>query len=236
MYHSVPAQSGSTSSEFALAAPDFRAQVDYLKSAGYHAVLPREVILALDGELRLPARAVVFSFDDALQSVYDQAFPVLAQAGYRAVVYVVAGQIGGHNAWDFGKNVPVESCMDGVALTELLNAGWEIGSHGQTHSDLTKLTSEALLKEVAGSKADLESRVGLVESFCYPYAAYNSEVRQAVVDAGYTNSAALYGPTRTVTADRFVMKRVFVKGSQGLPTFRRKISRLGLALRGLRRI
>jgi peptidoglycan/xylan/chitin deacetylase (PgdA/CDA1 family) len=233
MYHSISAQRGQAPTDLAVASADFRAQVDALKSDGYDAVLPRELILALDGKMRLPKRPVVFAFDDTLQSVHDLAFPILAEAGYRAVVYAVAGQIGGHNAWDDGKDMPYEPCMGDGSLALLQMAGWEIGSHTMTHADLTKLAPEALWHEVAGSKARLEARFGRIESFSYPYAAYSPTVRQAVVDAGYTNATAHRVRTRSVTADRFALKRVFVKGPENLATFRRKVSGVYLAYRGL---
>lgn len=235
MYHSVPREGEGRPSETAVSEPDFRAQVEYLSATGYEAVLPRELMQALDGGLRLPERPVVFTFDDTLQSVHDQAFPVLKAAGFRAVVYVVADQIGGHNAWDDGKDLPFEACMDDAALSRLQAAGWEIGSHSQTHSALTELEPEELRKEVAGSKASLEARFGRIDSFCYPFATYNPQVRQAVIDASYTNAIALRGPTRSVTDDRFVMKRVFVKGTENLDAFRRKVSPWYLAYRGLMR-
>jgi peptidoglycan/xylan/chitin deacetylase (PgdA/CDA1 family) len=235
MYHSVPPQGQGHPSEMAVSEPDFRAQVEYLSAAGYEAVLPRELMQALDGDLRLPERPVVFTFDDTLQTVHDQAFPILKSAGFRAVVYVVADQIGGHNAWDDGKDLPFEACMDDAALWRLQAAGWEIGSHSQTHSALTELEPGDLWQEVAGSKASLEERFGPIESFCYPFATYNPRVRQAVIDAAYTNAIALRGPSRSVTADRFVMKRVFVKGTESLAAFRRKVSPMYLAYRGLMR-
>ncbi|HTB22630.1 MAG TPA: polysaccharide deacetylase family protein [bacterium] len=215
--------------------PDFRAQVEYLGASGYEAVLPRELMKALDGGLRLPERPVVFTFDDTLLSVYRQAFPILRAAGFRAAVYAVADQIGGHNAWDEGKDLPYEACMDDTALLRLQAAGWEIGSHSRSHSALTELEPEELREEVAGSKASLERRFGKIDSFCYPFATYNPLVRQAVIDAAYTNALALRGPTRSVTDDRFVMRRVFVKGTEGLDAFRRKVSLWYLAYRGLRR-
>src|SRR6202453_877596 len=126
MYHSISAQRWQAPSDLAVASADFRDQVDALKSDGYDAVLPRELILALDGKMRLPKRPVVFAFDDTLQSVHHLAFPILAEAGYRAVVYAVAGQIGGHNAWDDGKDMPYEPCMDDDSLALMQTAGWEI--------------------------------------------------------------------------------------------------------------
>lgn len=235
MYHSVPGRRAEGPCDLAMAAPDFRVQVEALRSAGFQSVLPRELVLALDGRMRLPGRPVVFSFDDTFQSVHDQAFPILAEAGYRAVVYVVAGQIGGHNAWDSGKDLPFEACMDEAALKRLQAAGWEIGSHSQNHADLTALPPGELRAEVAGSKAFLEARFGRIDSFSYPYSTYNPAVRQAVIAAGYTNAAGHRVRTRSVTADRFALKRVFVKGPEGLGTFRRKISRWYLAHRGLMR-
>jgi peptidoglycan/xylan/chitin deacetylase (PgdA/CDA1 family) len=215
---------------------EFQAQVEMVTALGYQAVLPREILLAKEGKLRLPDKPIVFSFDDGLQSVGDQALAVLDQAGFRAVVYVVSSQIGGHNAWDTVQGLPYQACMDEGALRRILHSGWEIGSHGTHHKDLTKLTRGELAEEIYGSKRDLEARFGAIDSFCYPYGAQNEAVRQMVVDAEYTNAMAVQASTRLVTADLFVMKRVFIKGGDALPTFRRKISGLNLLFRSLRKV
>lgn len=238
MYHSVLEGPARGASDLVVSTALFEAQVQDLKSKGYASLLPRDLAAALDsgGRTRIPERAVVFTFDDALSSVQHQALPILKKAGYRAAVYVVSDQIGGHNAWDDGKGVPYEACMDVAGLRSLLEAGWEIGSHSASHTALVGLHSEKLKAEVVGSKNSLEGLLGVaVESFCYPYSAADSLVQQAVVEAGYTNACRVSAHTRSVTADRFALKRVYVKGSEGLSTFCRKVSPWNLAFRSFRK-
>ena|GEM_PF-5280748 len=65
----------------------------------------------------------------------------------------------------------------------------EVGSHGMTHRDLTKLTFEELMYECGKSKESLEKLIGKpVNSFAYPYGFFNEKVRKVVMDCGYLNA------------------------------------------------
>ena len=53
-------------------------------------------------------------------------------------------------------------------IRELAASGWEVGSHGLTHTDLT--TSTNVENEIADSRRSLEKMLGLpVETFAYPF-------------------------------------------------------------------
>ncbi len=233
MYHAVSPRAEDGAGDLRVSADAFASQMERLRSQGYRSVLPRELVAALDGHLKLPSKAVIITFDDALASVHAWAAPVLQAVGFRAAVYVVADCIGGHNAWDDGKGLPRLACMHEGELKDLAARGLEIGSHGRSHRNLPGLDPARLADEVAGSRALLESRFGRVESFCYPFAAYNAAVRRAVVKAGYTNACSHRVRTWAVTSDRFAMRRVFVKGPENLSDFGRKVSPWYLAYRGL---
>jgi peptidoglycan/xylan/chitin deacetylase (PgdA/CDA1 family) len=77
-------------------------------------------------------------------------------------------------------------------ITSLSNAGWEIGSHTRSHPDLTTLGGQELDVELAGSRADLEQRLGRpCRSIAYPYGFVDARVVQAAERAGYQAGAAL---------------------------------------------
>jgi peptidoglycan/xylan/chitin deacetylase (PgdA/CDA1 family) len=68
----------------------------------------------------------------------------------------------------------------------------EIGSHGLTHIDLTRLDDTALRAETAGSRALLEELTGApVTGFCYPYGTVDRRTQDAVRAAGYTYACAI---------------------------------------------
>ena len=71
-------------------------------------------------------------------------------------------------------------------LDRIRRAGILIGSHTRTHIVMTNETRECVLDEAAGSRQELERRLGTaVEHFAYPSGIYNSISVSAVAEAGY---------------------------------------------------
>ncbi|WP_420991516.1 poly-beta-1,6-N-acetyl-D-glucosamine N-deacetylase PgaB [Cupriavidus sp. 30B13] len=62
----------------------------WLKGNDFHPVSVDQIIASRGGGAPLPARAVLLTFDDAYQSQYTKAFPLLRQYNYPALVAVVS--------------------------------------------------------------------------------------------------------------------------------------------------
>src|SRR5262245_24852483 len=66
-------------------------------------------------------------------------------------------------------------------LSELSSAGIEIGAHTRSHRDLRRLSTPEARDEIAGSRAEIEDRLGRsVESFAYPFGYASSNVIEIV--------------------------------------------------------
>lgn len=95
-------------------------------------------------------------------------------------------------------------------LRELAAAGIEIGAHTQTHPCLSKIGSERLHEEIAGSRRRLEEMLGAeVLSFCYPNGTpddLNEEVKRVVREAGFLSAPVAYFDAR-VTDDIYELRR-----------------------------
>ncbi|HWQ14527.1 MAG TPA: polysaccharide deacetylase family protein [Roseiflexaceae bacterium] len=130
-----------------------------------------------DGAPACPARPVALTFDDGYEDAFTVVLPALRRHGFTATFYIVTGFVGqpGYMGWE--------------QLAALRDAGMEIGSHTISHPDLTTLDAAELERQVAGSRAELEARLGVrVVSFCYPAGRYNAAVVEAVRAAGYENA------------------------------------------------
>lgn len=78
------------------------------------------------------------------------------------------------------------------AIRNLARSGWTIGSHGNRHYDLTKLTDAEVKYEIFDSKVRLEKILGSeVRYFAFPYGKYNDSVLEYVDDAGYSMSLTM---------------------------------------------
>ena len=71
-------------------------------------------------------------------------------------------------------------------LDRIQRAGMTIGSHTRTHVLMTNESPQRVAEEAAGSRKDLESRLGTgIRHFAYPSGRYNASTVDAVAGAGY---------------------------------------------------
>ena len=126
------------------------------------------------------------TFDDGDETIYKNAFPILAGDGFKSTAYIISNTLTDTSG----------AYISPAQLKTMSAAGFEIGSHSVSHPDLTTLTASQLNTELAQSKKDLEGVVGAgnVKSFASPYGAYNTAVLNAIkanyqshrpVDVGY---------------------------------------------------
>jgi peptidoglycan/xylan/chitin deacetylase (PgdA/CDA1 family) len=163
----------------------FRSQMRYLARFGYHVLGLEQALSALFGDVRLPARSVVLTFDDGYQNFREHAWPVLAEHHFPATVYLVSGRVGDRSRW-LEKEGRDAAMMNASTVRELRAEGVLFGSHTVSHPRLSRLAAEQVRAEVEDSKAALEDLLGeSVPHFCYPFGDYDAGVREAVQAAGY---------------------------------------------------
>jgi hypothetical protein len=83
------------------------------------------------------------------------------------------------------------SYMSAEQLKELSDKGFEIGSHGMTHSLLIAdyMNEEKVLNELQESKQWLEVITGKpTNAYCFPAGRYNSKIIELAKQVGYTST------------------------------------------------
>lgn len=160
----------------------FARQVAELSGAGFSSATMDEAIAAEDNR----GKRVAFTFDDGFENVLTHALEPLARHGFRAIVFLVPGQLGGWNEWDLPGGEVREKLMDAAQVRDWLAAGHQIGAHTMTHPDLTEIPPAQAREEISASRKALEDAFGQpVEHFCYPYGTRNEAVRDLVAEAGF---------------------------------------------------
>jgi peptidoglycan/xylan/chitin deacetylase (PgdA/CDA1 family) len=153
-------------------------------------------------------RQAIVTFDDAFLDLRENALPVLSRLGLSATTYVVAGRIGGTNAWDADAGAQVCPLMDRADLLAWQAAGQEIGSHGLTHVHLTRIPLAQARAEIFDSKKKLEDIAGrAVRHFCYPYGDLNPAIRDLVAEAGYATATTTEPGLNGAGADPLLLRR-----------------------------
>jgi len=144
MYHAisspeVTALPQTSSIEHAVKARDFRAQLDAIVDGGYRTI-------KLD-DLDRPAsdpKSLLITFDDGHESDLIVAAPELARRNLHAIFFIV---------WSYLGRPGYLSRDQVIALRA---QGFEIGSHGLTHTRLTQVGAAEASNELLESKRRLE--------------------------------------------------------------------------------
>jgi len=147
-----------------------------LRAFGYRLITAGELahrVAAGDG-----AGCAALTFDDGLAG---DLHIVLGRLGAPATLFAVSGWLGRAHP-----DAPHGRIASPAALRDYHAAGIEIGAHTATHPDLTALSADDCLDELATCRRDLEAIVDApVESLAYPYGAVNANVVAATARAGY---------------------------------------------------
>jgi len=211
MYHvigTLRAGSGQLPDLF-VSPDDFKAQMKWLKDHGYQAVTLDQVYNAWFKGAEIPEKPVVISFDDGYKGQYVYARPVLRTLGWPGVLSLIVNTLnpGGE--------------LSTALVRQLINDGWELDSHTETHADVATLSGAELQREVGQSRADLQHQFHVpVNFFCYPSGSYDAQAEQAVKDAGYlgatTTQEGLASKDHMYTLDRIRISNT--DGVNGLQT------------------
>lgn len=194
----------------------FRAQMEWLKSAGFSPINFRQSATAA-------ARPVIITFDDGYESVYRHAFPILQEFGFTAVVFIITGFRGRFNTWDANLGGIRFRHLNDSQIREMSALGIEMGSHTVSHRALPALGREETLCELLDSRRALSDLTGQpVMSLAYPFGRSNQTVRKLAAECGYRFGCVnLWG---TIEKENlFTLRRIPVYQTDSLPAFRRKL-------------
>ena len=204
-YHSIDSSGSVVSTD----REAFRRQMQTLSAAGYRTVSLSELSECIHQQHSLPVNAVVVAFDDGYRNVYREAFPILAEFGFQATVFLITGYGGKTNDWPGDWASPKgETLLSWSEVKELHKHGFEFGSHTSTHPDLTKLPLAQAEIEIKQSQAAIQDRLGSrVTLFAYPYGSYNPEIKNLVQEHFRAACTTRLGKV-DLTSDPFSLKRV----------------------------
>jgi peptidoglycan/xylan/chitin deacetylase (PgdA/CDA1 family) len=174
----------------------FERTIRYLQNIGEFVGTDRALDI-IEGRTTLETNSFHLSFDDGMRNVVANALPILHDYGVPAILFVPTSLISTppgtfcnirRNLVTTDINAEIVTWGD---LEKAHAAGFDIGSHTRTHARLADSLNErsVLEDEIAGSKADLERRLGIeCRYISWPYGRLQ-DVNDSAVDvvrkAGY---------------------------------------------------
>ncbi|HEX4667266.1 MAG TPA: polysaccharide deacetylase family protein [Chthoniobacterales bacterium] len=199
----------------------FEAQMQKLKDENIAVIGMQDFLAWKRGEKSIPPHAAIITIDDGWKSTYDVAWPILKKFNYPFTLFIYTEGIRGGK---YGGG----AAMSWEQLAEMRDAGVDIQAHSATHQDLRKpydkstkgkLTpeeySEWLEREVGGSKATLEQKLGIrVNCFAVPFGYYNDRVKEATKKANFEAVFTVYGQKLTYTSPNDSLGRYMIEANK----------------------
>lgn len=182
-------------------------EIEYLVENDYYFPTWEEVRQYVEGDLLLPEKSVVLTFDDGAKSFLDLGIPVFEKYQVPATSFLITSNDGENKVKEYQSDyVTFQSHSDNMH-----RAGGNIGHGGiftvMSHDDAV---------------ADLEKSIeicGHGDAFAYPYGDYTDDCRTAVEDAGFTCAVTTENRRAEVGDDPLLLPRVRMSLGQSLDSF-----------------
>jgi peptidoglycan/xylan/chitin deacetylase (PgdA/CDA1 family) len=215
-YQRIAGDSDPGQDQTHIPAKAFRQQLESIERWGYSFITFDDYRLFLKGHINLPGKPVVLLFDQPYRDNFRYMFPILQKLGIRAVV-IATGTPGGKVGSEVGSAFAGEfDYMEGKDLLEMHAAGFEIGTCGMSYKNLVDIPRADALKSITEARMKLEILLNApVLTFSYPLGIATADIRQMVMNAGYTLACAGGGRSRGLAGDPFDVKSINVTQAAG---------------------
>ena len=206
-------------------------QFSYIRDKGYQTIFFGELVSMMNTGQQLPRKTLIITFDDAYESFSTYALPLLEKYNIKATVFIPVAYMGKKNAWDKG-NDPIMSPeeLKDIKKGKLV----EIGLHSFLHSNYKNMVLEDMKEDLLNCINTLNFHdLPFVPVFAYPYGGYPKKdkillrqmkdlFREFKLDFALRIGNRI---NHVPFNDPYELKRIDIKGTDSLFTFRIKLKK-----------
>ncbi len=184
----------------------FEAQIEQLKSGGYHFLPLSKIIQKLKANETLPEKTITVTVDDAYSSVKEEAWPRLKKAGIPLTLFVATDPIDTH----------IGGYMSWADIRKLKAEGVEIAHHTASHLHMPHAGLEAAMADVRRASTRFKEELGMVpELFAYPYGEYTLEIQKAIEREGFKAAFSQVSGAAALWTNPYILPRFPVNERYG---------------------
>ena len=198
MYHQLT-KNPKKSGKYVLTVEQFEKDLMFLKAKGYRSVTVKQLFDFSQGKGDVPEKAILITFDDGQETLYEYALPLLEKYGFTAVGFVVGAladyytEIDDHNLnYSYLNWQQIKEMSDGNVI-EIESHSFDLHKNTGNRSGIKKKKDESveqyrefLCSDVAKMKTAMEKNTGKVPvAFAFPFGSYSRESTEILKECGF---------------------------------------------------
>src|SRR5215204_2610305 len=224
MYHSIADDGPPELAPYRVSPDAFRRQMLFLREHGYNSLSLTEWTFSIATKRFVPGRPVVITFDDGYADFASNAWPVLAETGLRATLFVVTGRVGGVADWNRSAQRGL-TLLNWDQLRMLQQQGNAIASHCAAHRTLTELSDREIAADCTAARDALRRELGAeVTCVSYPWGISDARVRRVCAENGYRSAVGVTPAASGIGDDLMNLPRLEIFGSDEIDAFSHKLA------------
>ncbi|MBQ3415201.1 MAG: polysaccharide deacetylase family protein [Clostridia bacterium] len=177
VYHNIVEDASQIEYDYMQTTKDtFEKQIKGLKDFGYNFITYDQLQKYKNNEIKLKKKSCIVTFDDGLEGVYKNAYPIAQKYNIPFTMFVIIN------------SMEKEGCITWNEAKEMQDSGLvTIASHSMDHPEFTKLPVNEAVENVNNSYKSIEDNLGnqTIKIFTYPYGLNTEEQRIALKENGY---------------------------------------------------
>ncbi|MCF6465090.1 polysaccharide deacetylase family protein [Clostridium sp. Cult2] len=206
-----------------LSVETFEKQMDYLYENGFYTATLDELQSFIDGEIILPEKSVVITFDDGYYSNALYAYPIMKKYNFRGTIFMLGYRVDNIQALfdpsdtqslSVNETYKYEDVFDYESHTYELHDEDENGEKLIISSD-----KETIINDLIKSKELLNAKY-----FAYPYGAYDENTIEYLKQTGYEMAFTIEPGYVTKDLDKYELTRFSISPNTPLSRFKRIVN------------
>lgn len=205
---------------------EFEKQMQLLKDDNYVTLTAKEFQLFMNGELNVPKKSVLITFDDGFKENVVEAYPILKKNNFTAINFLITATMTEENSEYDAKEFQYFSVPDIESSSDI----FEFQSHTYNFQKraenevayLVAKTKEEIKYDLAISLINLE---GKNRSFAYPYGEYNQKTIEVLKELGFKMAFTVEYDEAEPGMNMFEVPRKVVYPNDTLEDFKKIINR-----------
>ncbi|RNA67773.1 polysaccharide deacetylase family protein [Alteribacter keqinensis] len=202
----------------------FEKQMDLLAKEDFVTLTSKEFELFMRGEIDLPEKSVLITFDDGFKDNHIEAYPILKEHQFTALNFVITGYIDESDSEYEPAHNQYLSISDIMAATDV----FEYYSHTYNfHHQNEKGVAYLISEPISAVKKDIEISVNNLNNrsdyFAYPYGAYNNKTADLLEEMDFKMAFTSDLDKARPDQDPYRIPRIEISNRDDIEDFKEKI-------------